>query len=144
MKKANLLLALLMAGFLLAGNAYGEDEIYYCAEIGTGGFDYDDKLGSYKPSLNKEDRFKMKLDRALGIIELAIDGLPPEAPIGLTNPKYNCRHIHQNYPELLICGSGLSHFDINIESGKFVRSQSTSIKFHKLGIYISYGKCDKF
>lgn len=143
MKRTILILAFSIAGFLLVGDAYGEDEVYYCAEIGSGGFDYDDKLGAYKPSFNKEDRYKMKLDRASGILELAIDGLPPEAPVEFTNPKYYCRH-RQNSPELLICESGLNHFDINIENGKFVRSQSTSIKFHKFGIYISYGTCDKF
>jgi len=77
----------LITGFLLAGNAYGEDEIYYCAESGSGGFTYDKKRGSYERGFNQEDRFKMKLDRASGTMELAINGLPPDAPPDLPRPE---------------------------------------------------------
>ena len=41
MKKTYLALALLITGFLLAGNAYGEDEVYYCAMTDSNGFGYD-------------------------------------------------------------------------------------------------------
>ena len=143
MIKKFLALALLVTGFLVVGDAYGEDEIYYCADTGSGGFAYDEKRGSYERGFNQEDRFKMKLDRASGTMELAINGLPPDAPIELTRPKYNCRYLH-GFPEQLFCQVGFSHFDFNIENGKFVRSDSTSIKFHRFGIYISYGTCDKF
>ena len=121
----------------------GKDGVYFCAETGSTGYSYDEERGRYYPGSNEPSRFKMKLDRASGIMELAIDELPPEAPIELTRPKYNCHYL-QGVPELFFCQRGLSHFDFNIENGKFVRSDSTSIKFHGFGIYISYGKCDKF
>ena len=121
----------------------GKDEVYFCAETGSTGYSYDEERGRYYPDISAPDRFKMKLDRASGIMELAIDGLPPEAPIELTRPEYNCHYL-QGFPELFFCQQGLSHFDFNIENGKFVRSYSTSIKFHKFGIFIAYGKCDKF
>ena len=38
MKKTYLALALLITSFLVAGNAYGEDEVYYCADIVGAGF----------------------------------------------------------------------------------------------------------
>ena len=46
MKKTYLALALLITGFLLAGDAYGEDEVYYCAEIGHTGHFYDKELNN--------------------------------------------------------------------------------------------------
>jgi len=43
MIKKFLALALLIAGFLLAGNAYGDDEVYYCAESHAYSFNHDKK-----------------------------------------------------------------------------------------------------
>ena len=37
MNKTYIALAFLITGFLLAGNAYGEDEVYYCADIAKNG-----------------------------------------------------------------------------------------------------------
>ena len=69
MKKTYLALAFLITGFLLAGDAYGEDEVYYCAEIDANGFDYDKERGSYKPSRFNNEKFKMKLDRTSNVKE---------------------------------------------------------------------------
>ena len=73
MKKTFLTLALLITGFLLAGAAYGEDEVYYCAEIGSNGFDFDKKSESYKRTWFHVRKFKMNLNKASNIIELAPD-----------------------------------------------------------------------
>ena len=54
--KTYLALALLVT--FLAGNAYGEDEVYYCAEIGNNGFMFDNNLEKYKPQLFTEYKFK--------------------------------------------------------------------------------------
>ena len=147
-KPLTFLLALTIL-FLFSGSVYaddfkdGKDGVYFCAETGSIGYSYDDERGRYYPGTNAVSRFKMKLDRASRVMELAIDGLPPEAPIEFTRPKYNCHHL-QGFPEMFFCQQGLTHFDFNIENGKFVRSWSESIKFHKFGIWIAYGKCDKF
>ena len=42
MVKKFLALTLLITGFLLAGDAYGEDEVYYCAAIDNNGFQFDE------------------------------------------------------------------------------------------------------
>ena len=47
--KTYLALALLIT--VLAGNAYGEDEVYYCAETDSNGFSFDEKLKKYKRRL---------------------------------------------------------------------------------------------
>ena len=147
-KPLTFLLALTIL-FLFSGSVYGDDfkdgkdEVYFCAETGSTGYSYDEKRGRHYPDTNALSRFKMKLDRASRVMELAFDGLPPDAPIELTRPKYNCRNL-QGFPELFSCQKGLFHFDFNIENGKYVRSQSVSIKFPTFGIYIGYGKCDKF
>ena len=41
-----LAIALLITGFLV-GDAYGEEDVYYCAEIGANGFLYDKELKKY-------------------------------------------------------------------------------------------------
>ena len=147
MKKTYLVLAFLITGFLLAGNAYGEDEVYCCAEIDSNGFSYNKKSESYERSWATPERFKMKFDRASSSMELVIDSLPPEAPIHLRRPKYSCGYlqVQGGSSEIVTCMAGLSHFDFNTENGRFVHFQGgLSIKFHGLPIYASYGKCDKF
>ena len=86
MKKTYLALALLITGFLLVGDAYGEDEVYYCAEIDSHGFQYDKERGSYRPTQFSEEKFKMKLNRASNSIELAKDS----AHEILDREKYTC------------------------------------------------------
>lgn len=128
----------------MAGDAYGEDEVYYCAEIDSNGFSYDKKSESYERTAAKPIRFKMKFDRASNSMELVIDNLPPEAPIELRRPKYSCGYLGGS-PEIVTCMVGLSHFDFNTKNGRFVHFQGgLSILFHGYPIYTSYGKCDKF
>jgi hypothetical protein len=47
----------------MAGNAYGEDEVYYCVEIDRNGFSYDKKNETYLRRSFKESKFKVKLYR---------------------------------------------------------------------------------
>ena len=58
MKKTYLVLAFLITGFLLVGDAYGEDEVYYCVEIDRNGFSYDKKNETYLRRSFKESKFK--------------------------------------------------------------------------------------
>jgi hypothetical protein len=73
MKKTYLALALI-TGLLVVGNAYGEDEVYYCAEIDSNGFVYDKALASYKRAWFKPRKFKIKLDRTANSIVMVRDG----------------------------------------------------------------------
>ena len=63
MKKTYLVLAFLITSFLLAGDAYGEDQVYYCVEIDRNGFSYDKKNETYLRRGFKESKFKVKLYR---------------------------------------------------------------------------------
>jgi|TARA_B100000315_G_scaffold210826_1_gene207321 hypothetical protein len=57
-----LAIAILITGFLVVGNAYGEEEeVFYCADIASNGFRYDHQLKEYVPARFKERKFKMKL-----------------------------------------------------------------------------------
>jgi len=144
MKPKLTLFALALLITVLAGNAYGESEAYYCSDTGSGGFvDYDKKSGLYSHHLIGLDRYKMKLDKDSGFIQLFIDNLPPEAPIEMRKPKFYCRY-RPDFPQILNCQSGLEHFDFNTENGKYVRSTSASILFQGFPITITYGTCDKF
>ena len=137
-----LALAVLIVLFLV-GDAYGESEPYYCSDTGSGGFSYDEKMGSYSHGLNALDRFKMNLDRDSGFIQLFLDSVPPEAPIELRKPKFPCQY-RPDFPQILNCRNGLGRFDFNTENGKFVQSSSASILFLGFPITISYGTCEKF
>ena len=142
MTKTYLAIAFLITGFLV-GDAYGGSEAYYCSDTGSGGFSYDKKSGSYSHGLNGLERFKMNFDKDAGFIQLFLDSLPPEAPIEMRKPKFNCRY-RPDFPQILFCQGGLTHFDFNTENGKFVQSSSLSILFQGFPITISYGTCEKF
>ena len=75
MTKTYLALALLIT--VLAGNAYGKDEVYYCAEIDNNGFKFDEKLKEYRRAEFITNKFKMKLDRTaktIGIKRASVSG----------------------------------------------------------------------
>ena len=137
-----LAIAILVTGFLV-GDAYGEDEAYYCSDTGSSGFYFDEKSGLYSNKLNGLSRFKMNFDKDSGFIQLFIDNLPPEAPIEMRKPKFNCIY-RADFPHLQMCLGGGDHFDFNTENGKYVWSNSTSIQFHRWPITISFGTCEKF
>ena len=71
--KTYLALALLIT--VLAGNAYGEDEIYYCADNGSAGFNFNKNAGSYQMERGGIvlSKFKIKLDLANKRIVMATD-----------------------------------------------------------------------
>jgi hypothetical protein len=143
MVKKYLALALLTTGFLLAGNAYGEDEIYYCATSESNGFRYDKETSSYERSKFVAEKFKMKLDRVSNQIVLVGDD-------GYRN-GYTCQNPPSFRPELLTCATdSLSQFNFNANNGRFVRSFGFGYVGSKEGaedhdsISVSYGRCDKF
>ena len=93
MTRTFLALALLIT--ILVGNAYGEDEVFYCAETNSNGFKFDKELKKYKPQLFFANKFKIKLDRTAKTIEMK--GYPVEttngtftcsSPFTLTSPQH--------------------------------------------------------
>jgi hypothetical protein len=138
MKITYLALAFLITGYLLAGDAYGEDEIYYCTESDSTGFAYDDKIEAYAPGFYRPGKFKLKINRTSNSIVLA-----REAP-----EIYVCATPFPNRPELMICADKLLpsfHFNFNNKTGRFVLSQNHGyVTGDGDALKIAYGKCDKF
>ena len=135
-----LTIAILLTSFL-AGNAYGEDEIYYCAETDGIGFDFDGKLKKYERSGFNTEKFKLKFDRTAKTLEIKGHTL------STANKKYPCTAPYAilDKTELLSCVADLYHFNFNSDNGRFVLAM---ISGHVVGdgdtIAVSYGKCDKF
>ena len=132
-----LAIAFLITGCLV-GDAYGEDEVYYCAEINKNGFRFDKNLKKYKPQLFFESKFKLKFDRTAKTIE--IKGYNFAA-----NNTYPCTAPFNYESEWLSCAKNLYHFSFNSDNGRFVFGQ---VGGYVIGdgdsISVSYGTCDKF
>ena len=131
-------IAILLTGFL-AGNAYGDDDIYYCAETDANGFKSDNELKKYKPQLFTMKKFKIKFDRTAKTIEIK------GHPFDTDNGTYPCTAPFVHLPEKLSCLADFYHFSFNSDNGRFVFAKL----FGYVGgdgdsIAVSYGKCDKF
>ena len=138
MKKTYLVLAFLITGFLLAGNAYGEDEVYYCAGTGNG-FNYQKESGSYEPTRFEDMKFKFKLDRASNNIEMTSE-------IPSIGGLYICITPFSLVSSLAMsCMESLHHLNFNPKNGRFSFFMGGG---HVLGdvdsLAVAYGKCDKF
>ena len=145
-RKTHLALAILVTGFLVPGNAYGEDEVYYCAETGSTGFSFDKELNKYKPQLFLEDKFKIKFDRIAKTIEIkgyhfaANDTYPCTVPFAPESEKPG--RIEMLW---LSCAKNLYHFSFNSDNGRFVFGQVGGyVTGDADSISVSYGTCDKF
>ena len=139
MKKTYLALAFLITGFLLAGNAYGEDEVYYCAETDSNGFRYDEERGSYVRAGFNSGRFKINLDRVSNLLELT------ELGPRYRSSRFPCMNLDLLHPEEISCSKNNHHFNFNTNTGLFVYAHA----FGYVGgdgdsLSISYGTCDKF
>ena len=84
--KTYLALALLIT--VLAGNAYGDDEIYYCAGTDNNGFYFDETLKKYARTGFNTRKFKIKFDRTAKTVE--IKGYP-------SNLETYCREIPHRF-----------------------------------------------
>ena len=136
--KTYLALALLIT--VLAGNAYGEDEIYYCAETDSNGFWFDKKLKKYKRSKFSTDKFKIKFDRTAKTVE--IKGHPLA---GAVDGTYPCTVPFGHRPELLSCSHRLLDFNFNTNNGLFLFAMLFGyVAGDEDSVSVSYGKCDKF
>ena len=133
-------LAVLIFGFLMAGNAYGEDEVYHCAETANIGFNYIKERDSYQSTKFIHQIFKIEINRAQNRILLIW-------PIKLHRQResFICKTIIR--PELYLCARWTNeyHFNFNTKNGRFVYSRNNGyVAGDGDSIAISYGKCDKF
>ena len=149
-KKSSKWLAVLcgLAVCLLVKAAYGEDEVYYCAEIASTGFYYDEGKKEYATTLFTPRKFKMKLERGDVSPNLVID-----EGNGKVKKMESCIYfsVHGLSDVIVSCRfkTSLRSINFNLNNKKFTRSaesgyvdaestQGASI----LGT--SYGTCSKF
>ncbi len=136
MKKAYLILALLITSFLVVVNAYGESEVYYCAETGKNGFYYEEKENLYKPTKITPIKFKLSLKINSKQIALARENGQRQS--------FNCTAPFSK-AELLSCVMDFYHINFNTENGRFVLFTGYGyIAGDHDSIGVSFGKCDKF
>ena len=137
MTKTYLALALLVT--VLAGNAYGEGEVYYCAETEDNGFGFDENLKKYKRSGFNVQKFKIKFDRTAKTVE--IKGHPASS----ANRTYPCKVPWSAYPAELSCVQHMYHFNFNSDNGRFVLGMLYGyVAGDQDTISVSYGTCDRF
>ena len=122
----------------MAGNAYGEDEVYYCAETEKTGFQYNEKMGSYGQRKFHEIKFKMKIDISSNTWVLVHENRDRE--------EYICSFPYSKKHDLMSCTSKVYHFHYNFKKGRFAYFQGYVYvgNFDNDSLTVSYGKCDKF
>jgi hypothetical protein len=138
--KYKLITASLALLFVLAVvPAYGDDGVYYCSEIDSNGFYYNEKSGSYERSRFKSSKFKIKLNRAVNSIEIQGHHLE------IYNYEYHCNAPFSRRPEQLSCSAEFTVVNFNTSNGRFVKSLLNGyVNSDGDSLIISYGKCDKF
>ena len=145
MKKTYLALALLIAGFLLAGNAYGNDEVYYCADNNSNGFRFDESIDSYVRAGFNGKKFKMKMDLPNKKINIVMEIMDNQT----MNSSYICTQPYLPGLTSLTCFYKFSMFNFNPDTGRYVLAKGFGYvnKFpdgdYNDDVSISIGKCDK-
>jgi hypothetical protein len=128
-------IAILLTSFL-AVNAYGEDEVYYCAGNAATGFIFDEKLGSYKAGKFNPLKFKIKVDLPNKRIEMAI--------AGVTNDSYICSQPFHRKASLS-CFNTFYMFNFNPDNGQYVFAKGYGyVESGSDSVVVTIGKCDKF
>jgi len=141
MTKTYLALALLIT--VLVGNAYGEDDVYYCTVTKSGGFYPDKGTGEYEHTkFTPEKKFKLKYQiftaRTRG---LEIKGNP------YLEGHYVCEYYLNSMHKMICTGGfgGLHMFFFNDKNMRFQLSSGVGYVFNdKDTVSINIGKCDKF
>ncbi len=117
----------------------GEGEVYYCADNDGQGFEFQEKLNSYKPGRYVEKKFKIKFDKANKSIEFAIDG---------GSEFYTCTvpYIHNIHKfNLFQCAGAFNTINFNADNGRYVRTRGYGYMAGDHDSVIVYiGQCDKF
>ena len=138
MTRTYLCISILITGFLMAGNAYGEDEVYYCAETDKNGFQFDEKLKKYVRSGFHSEKFKMQIDISSNTLVLVHENRDRE--------EYICSFPYSKKHDLMSCTSNAYHFHYNFKKGRFAYFKGYGYvgNFDNDSLTVSYGTCDKF
>jgi hypothetical protein len=143
-----LTIATLITGFL-AGNAYGEDEVYYCATTQSVGFSLDKETGEYKPTkFDGEEKFtlKHKRYRILDGIEIKGSSLYEDYYVG-AQPTSKCTYILGDGHDVTCLGR-FHMLNFSYKTMKFVLTTGYGYVASGEGsgdiINMTIGKCEKF
>jgi hypothetical protein len=136
MKLITQLILILLLTFTI-NPAYGEDEIYYCADTDGIGFSSDKERGSYKRTGFSSEKFKIKFDKANKSIEVAkTDG---------EKEVYTCTIAFPKYPNSFQCQNNFYMFNFNADNGRYVSAKGYGyVISDDDSVGVSIGKCDKF
>ena len=139
-----LAIAFLITGFLM-GNAYGEEEVFYCAETSSIGFKWSVENNRYGPSAFLEEKFKIKLDKASNTVDIKHKKM---------EGKYICTQSEYDKDfNMMRCNDNHDQFSFNASNGHFVIARAIGylptediVRLFKwrYSLVISYGTCDKF
>jgi hypothetical protein len=143
-----LAIALLITGFLV-GDAYGEDEVYYCATTQTVGFDLDKKTGEYKPTkFRSAEKFtlKHKKYRIIEGIQIKGSSLYEDYYVG-AQPTSKCTYILGDGHDVTCLGR-FHMLNFSYKTMKFVLTTGYGYVASGEGsgdiINMTIGKCEKF
>ena len=120
------------------GDAYGEEEVYYCAVTDAVGFDFNEKLRKYEARPFIRSKFKIKFDRTAKTREIKGHEEPT------TNGRYTCNTPFSGSKQLLACKTDFYHLSFNSNNGRFAFAMLFGYVGGRDSIHISYGTCDKF
>jgi hypothetical protein len=138
MTKTYLAIALLITGFLV-GDAYGDEDVYYCSTTASVGFSPDMTNDLYKENRFTLERFKMKYE-GRKITKIADSGrkIIMECDRIRFTEGSEATVMHQ------CTGKDLSTLVWNKKTGFFTLSISTIGLSTPADITSSYGNCTKF
>ena len=135
MTKTYLAIAFLITGFLV-GDAYGEEDVYYCTETASHGFRYDEHTNRYIPSKFVVSRFKMKPGPGNNTTLIGSSG---------RKRKMSCKFLNFEEAEFAAhcTGIALDTFLWDLETGWFNLFMGSPTS-GTVDISSSYGTCNKF
>lgn len=128
-----------MSLFLIITDIWADDNVYYCSQDASVGFNYQPKIKEFKMTHFILNRFKMKVDIKKKTIFIKD---------GLQKGLYKC--ISPYSSESLNCIMQFYVINFNTKSGRFVSSLGYGNLDSKLennygdSLNISYGTCVKF
>ena len=140
-------IAILLTGFL-AGNAYGEDEVYYCVTTKSVGLSKDKETGEYMPTNftgTKKFTLKHKKNNLIEGIEIKGDSLYEGLYVGM-QPTSLCSFVMDDF-SLVVCRGRVHTLNFSEKTMKFVLTTAygyPSEKYNQDPITMTIGKCEKF
>ena len=145
MTKTYLALALLIT--VLAGNAYGEDEVYYCVTTKSVGFSADKETGEYMPTnFTGTQKFTLKHEKNQLIkgIEIRGNSLYEDYYVGM-QPTSECTYMMGQSHDVTCIGR-FNMLNFSDKTMKFVLNRGNGYVSEEYNdsVMMTIGKCEKF